>query len=393
MQPTSVSLAGGVFDHGDPKDDGAPPYRGQVPGSPWPAALHGRVANTVALLVTGWVAVGTVLFIHHYALNILYYDQWKDAVLVHHALHGTLTLPELWAQHNENRILVPNLVVVVLGFTTRLNVVVEDYLSGLALWGSIALLVLAHRRRSPGTPWIAYCPVIVLLSSYIVVADALFGFNLSWFLVLLALSTAVYLADRPTLGWLALAGAVVAAVAGSYSSLQGLLIWPAVLVLLWLRGRGLVAIAVWIASGAVATVVFFVGFDVSQVGVEGHPGAGTVFSFALAELGNVFGASVTQEWLRPVGACLAAFAAVTLVVGLRRRRDDGAPVGVAFVVFGLLFVASTAAGRVQLGLPAALRYVPFVLTLWAGTYLVLLSWFARAALGSAPGGGRARGGP
>ena len=260
MQPSSVVMTGRAT-AGGPSADAAAPGAGAPPSSSWPAALRGRVANTVALLVTVWVAVGTVLFIHRYALNILYYDQWLDAILVHHALHGSLTLSDLWAQHNENRILVPNLIVVALGATTHLDVLVEDYLSGGALWGAIMLLVAAHRRRSPDTPWLAYCPVIVLLSSYMVASDVLFGFNLSWFLVLLALSVAVYLADRPT-GRVALAGAVAAAAVGSYSSAPG----PADLArrpgpALAPPAWGLAAVAVWIASGVVTTVVFFVGYD------------------------------------------------------------------------------------------------------------------------------------
>ena len=67
--------------------------------------------------------------------------------------------------------------------------------------------------------------------------------------------------------------------------------------------------------------------------------------------------------------------------GATRVSDDGAAVGTAVLVSASAFVGSTAVDGPQLGLGAALRYAPFVLTVWAGTYLVLLTWFARSRAG------------
>jgi hypothetical protein len=183
-------------------------------------------------VVFGLAGLAAIAFIHRFAVDVIYGDQWKGVDLIRKLHLGTLTSGDLWAQHNENRILIPNLVVLAIGRTTHYQVLVEDDLSGLTLLVSSALVVLAHRRRSPGMSLIAYCPVVVVLQSYAVVGDALFGFNLSWFLVILALATAVFLADRVDLSRLTKAGALVAAVLGSYSSLQGLLVCPSVLVLL-----------------------------------------------------------------------------------------------------------------------------------------------------------------
>lgn len=373
-----ATAAGATLGAGGPGDPVAGPpadRRGTVR-----ELLSGRVANAVALAIALLSVVGVFVFIHRYALNIVYFDQWKDVRLVHRALHGSLTFNDLWAQHNENRILVPNLIVVAIGVTTHLQVLVEEYLSGVVMCVTAALIVLAHRRRSPTMPWIAYSPVVVVWLSSAVARDALFGFDLGWFLVLAALAASVFLADKVDLGRLALAGAVLAAVAGSYSSLQGLLIWPAVLVLLWIRKRSLAVLGVWIGAAAVTTALFFVNFDFSQAPTAGPTsasGVGGVLSFAVAEAGNVLGGQATHATLEWFGALILALAATALVVGVRRGSDDGAATGVVLVVFGLLFIATTTIGRIGLGLAAAQRYAPFVLMVWVGAYLTLASWALR----------------
>jgi hypothetical protein len=64
-----------------------------------------------ALTVAGF-ALPVVLyfwFIHQYALNIVYSDQWHDIQLLAQSHSGTLTLHPVWAQFDENRNFFPNL--------------------------------------------------------------------------------------------------------------------------------------------------------------------------------------------------------------------------------------------------------------------------------------------
>ena len=69
------------------------------------------------------------------------------------------------------------------------------------LMTSTALLIWSHKRRSPSTPWLYYCPVALLALSVVQFENALWGFQMAWFLVLLAMATAVVLIDRVTLTW------------------------------------------------------------------------------------------------------------------------------------------------------------------------------------------------
>ena len=62
--------------------------------------------------------------------------------------------------------------------------------------------------------------------------NTLFGYQMSWYLAITALAAAIYLLNLPKLSWLVLVAAIALGVVGSYSAFQGLLIWPAGLVVL-----------------------------------------------------------------------------------------------------------------------------------------------------------------
>ena len=176
-------------------------------------------------------------FIHHYGVNVIWRDQWSDVNVIAHSSSGTLSLGTLWAPHNENRLLFPNLLVVLLAHTTHLNLFVEMYISAVLLVASIALIVWTHKRRSPSTHWILYCPVAILMLLFVQFEDTLSGFQVSWYLTLAAFALAIFLLDRPTFRRLALTGALAAAIFGSFSSFQGLFIWLIGLVILYQRRR------------------------------------------------------------------------------------------------------------------------------------------------------------
>src|ERR1019366_8903735 len=95
--------------------------------------------------------------------------------------------------------------------------------------------------------------------------NTLWGFQMAWYLVLLGLAVALFLLDRPSLTWLVLAAAMAAAVVGSFSSLQGLLIWPTGLVLLYLRRRPWRMIVVWIISAVATGAIYFYNYNFASV--------------------------------------------------------------------------------------------------------------------------------
>ena len=328
-------------------------------------------------------------FLHHYSLNVVHADQWSDVNLIRASYNGHLSLAALWAQHNENRMLFPNLLVLAMSRLDAFNISGEEYLSALLLIAASTLIIAAHKRRAPDRPWIAYCPVVILMFSIVQAQNTLWGFQMAWFLVLLLLAGVLFLLDRATLSILGTAGAIILAVVGSYSSFQGLLIWVAGLLLLFYRRRPRNLIAVWVAAGVLTTAIYFYNFN-SHAAVAADltpihlPTQAIRFYFE--SLGDVLGVPLTSygvgaDLITAVGCVIFAVALYTLwSSGLRRDTQTGAPIGNALTVFGLLFAFSTTYGRAWGGPAAASapRYTTYDLLVLVGAYLTYVGTPSKA---------------
>ena len=315
-------------------------------------------------------------FIHRYAVNVVYWDQWSDLNLLSHWYAGSFSLSDLWAAHGDHRIFFPNLIVIALAQFTHFNVVFEEYLSSAMLVAATILIIVTHQRRSPSTPWLYYSPIAFLLFSFVQFQSTLWGFQIAWYLVTLTLALVLFLLDRPTLTRLAFVGAIAAAFIGSYSSLQGLLIWPVGLLLLYVRRRSSGLLIVWVVLGVVTAAAYFYHLDSNdhsnQTYVFSHPLEGLKFFSFL--IGSVVGVQFTKnQW--PVilfGVAIFAVAAWVLATYLRRDEMSSGPVGVTLACYGILFAAVVTVGRASFAVWAPSRYSTCGLMILAGCYLVLI---------------------
>jgi hypothetical protein len=330
-----------------------------------------RPGTVVACTLVMVFLLETVWFVHRYATNALYADEFSDVDLITRFRTGIGSFGLLWAQHNENRVLFPRLVVLLLAQTTHLNVVVESMISAALWWITAVLLVVAHHRRSPGLSWLWYTPIGLAFASAIPLGDLLFGFNLSWFMAIASLAVALFLLDRSPLTWPTMWVAVVFAVIGSFSTLQGLLIWPAGLVLLLVQRQGTRWFTAWSGSAVVTVVVFFIDYQGSG---SATTGLSESIRFFFSSLGNVVGPPAGNggsNSLLVLGALVFAVAVSALLYSAI-RPSEGSGLGSALITFGLLFAAVSSFGRAELGLDEANRYSVFILMVWCGSYLVFL---------------------
>lgn len=357
----------------------------QVPSParrPAPFAALGAAAGIgapVALYL--WVVA-------RYSLDVIVSDQWDDVTVIRRTWHHLFNLSALWTQHNENRMLFPNLIVVLLAHTTHFDIVVEEWLSASLLLAAVGTLVWAVRRRCPCRSPLVLCPLVLLSLSVVQFQNTLWGFQMAWYLIVLCLVVALVLLDRERLGWPVLAAAAATAVIGSFSSLQGLLIWPAGLVVLLQRRAPRRLMIAWLGAMGVSAVIYFHGYRPTRGSphshyVLHHPVAGIEFFFAL--LGDVVGSQTTfrsthVDW--PVVLFGVVIAAVAVVVGTRailcRRppgvRPQAAPLGTALICYGILFAGAVTIGRAYFHYWGATqsRYTTFDLLIPIGTVICLL---------------------
>jgi hypothetical protein len=320
-------------------------------------------------------------FVYSYGVNAIYEDQWSDVALIRDFYAHGFSWSALWAQHNDNRIFFPNLIVLLLAHTTHFDVRVEQVLSAIMLATASALLVWSHKRRSPSVPWLYYCPAVMLLLSFAQYQNTLWGFQFAWYLVLLSLALVVFILDRMTLSAPALAAAIAVAIVGSYSSTQGLLIWPIGLLLLVYRSRSAKICRVWTAAAVLTVLFYFFRYDLhvatSVPPLPRYP----VFPllFAIFAIGDVLGVLLKpgqhNTWLLLLGGFIGVLAIASICrYAFRRDNSSGTPIGVCLCCFGLGFVALTSSSRARLGYYEAgvSRYVTFDVLIVLGVLFMLL---------------------
>jgi hypothetical protein len=342
-------------------------------------------SRLVALLTVLGFAIPVGIYfwvIAHFGVNVIVDDQLSNVSLIKASQTQVIPWGALWVQHTQNRMLFPNLLVLLLSRTVHFDIRVEELFGAILLLGATALLIWSHKRRSPQTPWLYYCPVAILTFSLVQYENTLWGFQVAWYMVLVSLAAAIVLLDCVALSWWALGGAIVAGIVGTFSSFEGLFIWPVGLLLLYQRRRRPAFLAVWGGSAVATAALFFYKFSSNAV----DPSHGYALhhlwvsaKFFLFAVGDIVGITVkpgsTNANVLIFGALVLILALFTVVYyGPRRDERSGSPIGVALTVFGLLFAASVTQGRVFFGSwgASASRYTTFDLLILVGLYLAVL---------------------
>ncbi len=309
-------------------------------------------------------------FVDLFGVNVPFEDTWNGTLpLLRAFADGRLQLAALWAQHNENRMLVPNLLTVLIDSATRMNERADMLVSGCCLvLALVVILVLASRTLRLGP--VLLVPVAFLVMGLVQWENILWAFQLAWMLILflsVASLAAIEWAGNRWSGW---ALAATFGVLASCSSLQGLLVWPVALYYGWAVGWSRTRAAAWTAAGLVTAFAY--SWGLGPVGTPSRPllplQEPTVAAhFAGLLVGGMF--DFHHVALGGLTIATAVVLAVVVVSDRRWRRELRLPM--ALIGFAVGFDALVLVGRLPLGLAAAgaSRYTTYNLCLLAGLWL------------------------
>lgn len=332
-------------------------------------------------------------YIRTYGVNVIQWDEWDLVKFFDSWYSGTLTLKELFAQHNEHRTFFGRLFLMGLGHLTHLNTKAAMWAS----FGALCLLaLLLYRLTTPKgtnlkTAIIRFVPISWLVFNWNQSENLLWGFQFQLVLMVLAVAVAVYGLTRSTgldrFFWLAVISGIVA----SYSFANGLLIWPVGLAqILWQRywrgNRGVrlfrpQALSWSLIAGAVYALYLF-DYKTgpqhpSMLSFLQHPllAVGHFLVYLGTPLGTDLNSSMAMgALLLTVYGCLAVALLANLSLLPTAQRDQLSG-GFSLLLFTLLSGGMLMLGRAGFGLEsaAASRYVTFSsLGLVAGLALVRL---------------------
>ena len=323
-------------------------------------------------------AVGYFTYVSMFGVNVPFWDDWSMVPMFVAILSGHFSLSALWIQHNENRMLIPNIVTIAVGMLTHYNTKVLMFLSAMILTAVVALLAAVWVRTRLSL-WL-FAPISIVLFGIIQNENTLWGFQLAWYLVILCVIVSIMSLTNNGLKWYVVA--VLTAVGASFCSLQGLIIWPVGILYLgreFLSGRGSGrSLLLWAASALLSVVFYFIDFNFGETGappasfILAHPLA--VAQYFMATFGSV--APVGGIYFTELfGGIIFFLALYTIIDYLRRRPNRTGSIFAMLVMFGALFDVALTLGRSSFGVLEATssRYSTYNLALLVGLYGYLVS--------------------
>ena len=336
-----------------------------------------RLRSFTVPLTGSLLAALYLLFVWTYAVDVPRDDDGGTVLLVHSALHGQFSFSYFWAQHLESRIFVLNLIFLAIGYLDHLDLRTVMILSALILIGAFFLLLRLFRAYLDRP--LTVLPVLLVglvWFSLIDVTNALWAFQVAWYVILFCLIVIPYLLLVSR--WprtLNVALAIAAAVVATFSALQGVIAWPVGLLLLFwatpsLR-RTIIDVSCWLLSCALSAVAFLHGYIISAAtglcppthdctlgySLE-HPVSLARFILVLVgESFRTFHGLSTLSY-EVVGAILISLALVVVVQSIRELRTGKSriPLPLTLVGVGLTFDVVIALGRLGFGDTATGQY-------------------------------------
>lgn len=348
--------------------------------------LTGLVRYSPYLLILSPIAVAFA-YVHEYGVNVVFRDQWEMVTLFRKSSSGTLTVSDLWAQHNQHRSFFPRIAMLALGNFTRWNNIAEMYLILTCMLTTLVAIFLAF-KRSVGPRLFLFVPVAFLVFSLRQYWNMLLGYQLNFVFVstfgVLALYF-LYASGSEKYTRLAFSAALASATVAAFSAIQGLFVWPAGLVLLFIapmesRARR-VLIGIWGVIGLGEWIAYFIDHETGAgpsplLYTLSHPLMGVEHFVTL--LGGSLFAPQDRVFAFVSGLLLAGLVAVALLLTYK-SGERGSSFWIALLSFSLLTLVSITVGRAGLGIENALtsRYTTFSLLAVMGTYVML----AKLAIG------------
>lgn len=221
------------------------------------------------IALTALPLAALIVLMCYYASDIPYSDEWIVASLLKKYHAGTLTFWDLFAQHNEHRILTGNIIMLCNAIFFGWNMYLELALSVLFAVGSSIIIYCALEKSSlhSSKKMILYFTCACVIFSFSQQNNLMWGFQVTTFLSVCLNLSAVYL-----LTWGGSASILIAIIAGflsTYSFANSMMIWPAGLCAILLRSYvhdskiSYWKIFLWLVSGSVCIGLYFIGYDSS----------------------------------------------------------------------------------------------------------------------------------
>lgn len=316
-----------------------------------------------------------------YGVNTLYMDELALIPLVDKLSKGTLTMSDIFAQHNEHRMFFPRLLFLFLGELFHYNTKIYMIMSLFLIVGSylITVYLLYQNKRNNKLFLIQILGVGFLYFNGVQKENFFLGFQIAWFLIILCAVISLYCIQQ----YLKygknsmIVISILCNFVASFSSMQGLWIWLVFLLMFSLCTikKNTISKKLWIIF-LLGMMGSFILYFYHYIKPQGHPdyfagGLIAVLNYFLVAVGGIFTHNIIVAMILGwICAILSLGAFVIWFFGSAEMVDNFFAMGI--LIFGYAVIASVAIGRSGFGVEQALssRYATYVLLSIIGTAIL-----------------------
>jgi hypothetical protein len=329
-------------------------------------------------------------YVYLFGVNVPMWDDWAMVPVFEKYFSGTLTFSELFAQHNEHRIFFPRITMLFLGLLTKFNTLAEMYVIQGCLLASLVIIFLAFRRQfDVKAKAIWFIPIPFMVFSLKQHENMLFGFQIGLlFAYVFALETFYLVTRIPEIKEnrkkrLFFILAIICGTVSSFSSLMGLLVWPAgfiqIMLLPMTRAKKVFYAAAWAIWGILVWLVYFYNYT-------SPPHHTTLLYFWEQPLNFIrfFVTSLGSSLYWSQGTALAAGIVIILLMLVclfwlgKNKRVKENNFWIATAGYSCFTMFTIAVGRSGMGLERSLNgtYATFSLLTVVALYIMLMNLIA-----------------
>jgi hypothetical protein len=320
----------------------------------------------LALLPAITPALLMLLLIVKYSVNVPVTDQYEFVPIFQSLDHGHIPWGSFWAQHNEHRVVFPNIILVSMARLTHWNIYAEIYLSFItACIGFLGIVGILRRHINDGPlRWAALFLCSAVFFSPVQWENWLWGWQFEWFLCIACIIWTLNLIDRldpkSKLRRLILPG-IIAFVA-NFSLGSGFLAWIVGLLIMAVKRFRFAQLRAWAIAACMSIGLYYFHYHKPDDGLSSTSFLGDIphfIKYYLAYLGR----PISDDSRVAVFAgfyVLAVFAIlVALIMYKKRLAQMIAPISIGLL--GLGTGVLTGMARFDYGIAGALssRYTAF----------------------------------
>jgi glycosyltransferase involved in cell wall biosynthesis len=341
---------------------------------------HKKTMLCLAAAVLAMPALRCFLFVQQFGVNFLRSDEWDLINLFNGVKEQGLQISLLFSQHNEHRMFFPNLLFLLNLFLFDYDSKIMTYVSYVFLLsGAIVILkYIKDIRQSFLFKFIASLLVSVICFNLAQIENLLWGFQTGWCLIFFCIVISAFLFHKAlsTEKNVYFAASIIFAVIASFSSAQGLFLWPSfiavfILMLISREKFNLKNFLFVILVAAAVFLLYFYGYD--KPSYHSYKIADitnylrfyvSVFQTAI-DMENDFGMGVFSAVFTVFFTFFSVFSIIYLIYK-RKVKENVFPVMLTFS--GAIFITVITFTRVNYGFTS--RYVTFASLCYIGLILI-----------------------